>query len=355
MIKCVKDISPELKYPGPWPERRRYRFLKLGLETQSNSPALAGLIETIYGSFRSSKPAPASAVTYLLEDGKDRETPYRTIDPGYDSFLCSDPGRAVSFFGAQLMCNHLYRLPFLFIHGAALEKAGRVFIFAGESGGGKTTFILSLGREGFSFYSDEFAPLSLGGGGVYPFPRALLLGPEHLDRFAADGELPFFLDYQEKSKNLEPPRRHILAPGKVFTAIGQTPAPPAAYCFLDGFSERATTARPLAAGEALERLLKLAVNTRYLAPSAAGPAIETLVAALSRVPAYRLRPGPPDEEPGKRARIIEGLAAGAPVGAGDLEKIGRRCLAILEQEKISPRITRMSTKWNERESERTAG
>lgn len=333
MIRCVKDLSLELPSDDPRPVKRRYRFLDRFLEIRSNSPALAGLADAIYGSFRSLEPGPASAVTYLLEEGEDPETPYRTIDPGFDSFLCSEPGRAVSFWGAQLTCDHLFRLPFLFLHGAALEKSGRVFVFAGESGGGKTTLILALGKEGFSFFSDEFAPLSLEGGEVHPFPRALLLGRENLGRPGVPGELPFFLDYQEQRPgDPEPPRRFILAPEKVFPAIGQTPAPPAAFCFLDGFSDSGTSARPLEAGRALESLLKLTVNTGYLDPASGSRAVETLTGLLSRVPAFLLRPGPPGEEPAARARVIEDLAAGSPVGVGDLEKIGRRCWEILEQE-----------------------
>ncbi len=334
MIRCVKDLSLELPSDDPRLVKRSYRFLDRFLEIRSNSPALAELADAIYGSFRSLEPSPASTVTYLLEDGGDRETPYWTIDPGFDSFLCSDPDRAVSFWGAQLTCNHLFRLPFLYVHGAALEKAGRVFVFAGESGAGKTTFILALGGRGFSFFSDEFAAVSLSGGEVHPFPRSLLLGWEHLDRLAPPGELPFFLDYQEKRPgDAEPPRRFILAPEKVFPAIGQSPAPPAAFCLLDGFSDTATTARPLPAGRALEIILKLTVNTGYLAPAEALRAVEMLTGLLSRVPAFLLRPGPPGEDPADRARVIEELAAGSPVGVGDLEKIGRRCRAILEQEK----------------------
>lgn len=137
MIRCVKDLSPELEYRDLPLKRSRYRFLDLSLEIRSNSRSLSSLADGIYGAFRSSETGPETIVTYLLEEMEDFETPYRTIDPGFDSFLCSDPGRAVSFWGAQMMCNHLFRLPFLFIHGAVLESAGRAFIFIGQSGGGR--------------------------------------------------------------------------------------------------------------------------------------------------------------------------------------------------------------------------
>ncbi len=335
MIRCVKDISPEaVRELRALPPGAGYRFLGRPFEVRSNSSRLLRLVDDIYGAFRSPGPLSDPVVTYLLEDGGDRETPYRTIDPGFDSFLCSDPERTVSFWAAQLTRDHLFRLPFLFVHGAALEKSGRVFVFAGESGAGKTTFILPLGDEGFSFFSDEFAPVSLEGGGVHPFPRSLLLGREHLARLAAPAELPFFLDYGEKNPgDPEPPRRFILGPEKAFPVLGQTSGPPAAFCFLDGFSATATTARPLEAGRALELLLKMAVNTGCLDSASGSRAVETLAGLLSRVPAWLLRPGPPDEDPAARARAIEELAAGSPVGVGDLEQIARRCRQILEREK----------------------
>lgn len=346
MIKCVKDISREAERElRALPPGAGYRFLGRPFEVRSNSSRLLKLVDDIYGAFRSPASLTDPVVTYLLEDGAERETPYRTIDPGFDSFLCSDPERTVSFWAAQLMRDHLFRLPLLFVHGAALEKSGGVFVFAGQSGAGKTTFILSLGGEGFSFFSDEFAPISLDGCGVHPFPRSLLLGREHLDRPAVPAELPFFLDYQEKNPGEpEPPRRFILGPEKVFPALGQEPVPPAAFCFLDGFSGTATAARPLEAGRALELLLKLAVNTGCLDSASGSRAVETLAGLLSRVPAYLIRPGPPDEVPTDRARAIGELAAGSPVGVGDLEQIARCCRQILEREKGSPLITRISTK-----------
>ncbi len=332
MIRCVKDLSPDLGYRELPLKRSRYRFLDLSLEIRSNSCSLRRLVDGIYGAFSFSEVGPETIVSYLLEEMEDTKTPYRTIDPGFDSFLCSDFGRAVSFWGAQLMCNHLFRLPSLFIHGAVLESAGRAFVFTGPSGGGKTTFILSLGEEGFSFYSDEFAPLSLSGGEIHPFPRSLFLGREQLDQPAVPKELPSFLDYQEKKPgDQDPPRRFILSPERIFAVLGRGAIPPAAFCFLDGFSDRGTTTQPLSAGQALERLLPLIVNTPYLSFRAADPAIEMLVATLSRAPAYLIYPGPPDEDPAVRARIIKELAKGIPEGLKELKAIGRRCGEILRQ------------------------
>ncbi len=333
MIKCVKDLAPELEEcrRDRLPFERGYRFLDYPFEIKSNSQPLADLCDHIYEGFRADRPTRRPSVFYLLEDPADPLTPYLAIDPGYNTFLCSETSQAVSFWGAQLTCNHLYRLPFLFIHAAVLDRDGRGLVFAGPSGSGKTSFVLSLAGKGFSFCSDEFAPLSLDGGEVYPFPRSLLLGRESLSRLPGVGELPYFLDDQERRPGeAGPPRRYILAPGRVFSAIGDSPVPPAALFVLDGFADTATSARPLAAGRALELLVKMAVNTSFLDPSAAGAAVEALVAILSRAPAYLLRPGPPGENPAIRAGMLEGLAAGRPVEAEDLEAIGKKCREILK-------------------------
>ncbi len=78
MIRCVKDISPEADRelralpPGPG-----YRFLGRHFEVRSNSIRLSRLVDDIYEAFRSPVGLSDPVVTYLLEDGGDRETPPR--------------------------------------------------------------------------------------------------------------------------------------------------------------------------------------------------------------------------------------------------------------------------------------
>ncbi len=330
MIKCVHDLSPSLARSGPGlcPVERRYRFLNQPFEIRSNSPILSGLCDRIYGAFSSGRPSEDPAVSYLLEDRADRETPFCSVDPGFDSFLCSDAGQAISFWGAQLMCDHLFRLPYLFVHAAVLESDGRALVFAGPSGSGKTTFSLALAGEGFSFFSDEFAPFSISGAEVHPFPRALLLDRTSASRLSLSG-LPYFLDHQEKPPDGPPPRRYILDPRRKFFSLGSCPVPPAAIFFLSGFDRSATSGMTLPAGRGLELLIELAVNTVYLGLDARA-VVDLLAGLLARVPAIALRAGPPGEKPAARAGRVRELAGGRPEGVKDLAAIARRCRDILK-------------------------
>ena len=59
----------------------------------------------------------------------------------------------------------------LIIHSAVLQARERTILLIGSSGAGKTTLTLGLGNRGWTFLSDEVAPLAPGQGFVRPFPR----------------------------------------------------------------------------------------------------------------------------------------------------------------------------------------
>jgi hypothetical protein len=63
----------------------------------------------------------------------------------------------------------------LFLHAAALERDGGAYVFAGESGHGKSTTAWGLLHHGFSYLSDELSPVDPGTLEVLPYPHALCL------------------------------------------------------------------------------------------------------------------------------------------------------------------------------------
>jgi len=63
----------------------------------------------------------------------------------------------------------------LFIHAAALERDGAAWLLVGESGSGKSTTAWGLLHHGFSYLSDELAPVDLDTLEVFPYPHALCL------------------------------------------------------------------------------------------------------------------------------------------------------------------------------------
>ncbi len=333
MISCVKDLSEKIgrDYRHDRLSASRYRFLTATVEIRSNSVSMMNLLDRIYHLFRTPGVPDSSIMMYLLEETGPK-TVYTAIDPGFDSFRCSDPSLAVSFWGAQLLCNHLYRSGFLFVHGATLERDEKAFLFPGGSRSGKTTLACSLRETGFSFLSDEFSPLDQVSGAVFPFPRSFLLREKSQGPIFPHDQLPFFFDHQEMSPNGLPARRFIVSPERVYSSIGEQPVKPGALFFLGEFSGTESGCRPIPAVTALEMLLDHSVNPPYLDPAQAAAAIEMLVALLGKIPAFVLYPGPPGESPEKlTSLIVERAATGKPIRPGDLQRVARRCRELMRK------------------------
>lgn len=62
---------------------------------------------------------------------------------------------------------------FVTLHAAAVARAGRLVLLAGESGAGKTTLTLALLEAGWTYLSDDLAPVSRDTVLVHPFPKPL--------------------------------------------------------------------------------------------------------------------------------------------------------------------------------------
>ena len=71
-----------------------------------------------------------------------------------------------------------------FVHAAALALHGRGMLFAGESGIGKSSICWGLCNEGFSYLSDELAPIDPRRGTVIPYPHAICLKATPVDSYA---------------------------------------------------------------------------------------------------------------------------------------------------------------------------
>jgi hypothetical protein len=63
----------------------------------------------------------------------------------------------------------------LVLHAAALERDRAAWLLVGESGAGKSTTAWGLLHHGFSYLSDELAPIDLDTLEVLPYPHALCL------------------------------------------------------------------------------------------------------------------------------------------------------------------------------------
>ena len=116
---------------------------------------------------------PTSAITYSAEPSASgfllRRHDGRAL-------LAADLGEFVFQLEKAIIVAIQERRPeLLFLHAAALERDRAAWLFVGESGAGKSTTAWGLLHHGFSYLSDELAPIDLDTVEVLPYPHALCL------------------------------------------------------------------------------------------------------------------------------------------------------------------------------------
>jgi hypothetical protein len=137
------------------------------------------------------------------------------------------------------------------LHASAVFVRGRLFVFLGESGRGKST-LAALSYPEWERAADDLLPFEL-----------------------VEGRLVAHLDYPQLK--LDPPRRR------------QAPAPVAALIDLAGPGSAAEPQlSPLSPAETARLLLSQTVPARCYGPDLLAAHLETCVSAASIVPAYRL-------------------------------------------------------------------
>lgn len=163
----------------------------------------------------------------------------------------------------------------LFLHAAALEKRGKVYVFAADSGSGKSTTAWGLLHHGFRYLSDELAPVDLNTMQVHGYPHALCLKDAPPDaRFS----LPETTMYLGRTRHVPV---HSMPGG-----IGDWPQPLAAVFLIRYHPElEEPAAHPLKASEAAARLYPNVLNA-LAHPGKALPAVLTITRG---VPCFMLR------------------------------------------------------------------
>lgn len=86
----------------------------------------------------------------------------------------ADLGELIYLLESDLVIQvQLLRPDLVFVHAAALEWKGRVYLLVGPSGAGKSTTCWGLLAHGFRYLSDELAPISPRSASVVGYPHAL--------------------------------------------------------------------------------------------------------------------------------------------------------------------------------------
>jgi hypothetical protein len=165
----------------------------------------------------------------------------------------------------------------LFLHAAVLERGGRAFLLAGDSGHGKSTTAWGLLHHGFRYMSDELAPIELYSGRVLAYPRAL-----SLKRLPP----PAYPLPREDTLNLGATLHVPVCALPAASASASEPCELAAVVFVRyEAGSSAPSLEPIGAAEASARMYVTALNA--LAHPAQG--LDAVVRLAERVPCFSLR------------------------------------------------------------------
>ena len=136
-----------------------------------------------------------------------------------------------------------------FLHAAALEWAGKAYLFVAPSGSGKSTTTWALLHHGFGYLSDELGPVDLNTLKVHPYPHALCLKAEPPTAYPLPGKI------------LRTTRTLHIPPDTLPSKVSADPLPIAALFFLQYSPEASSpTVQPLSKAEAGVRLFANALN-----------------------------------------------------------------------------------------------
>ena len=159
----------------------------------------------------------------------------------------------------------------LWVHSGVVARDGQALLIVGASGQGKSTLVTFLHAEGWTFLSDEMAPIDLAEGLVHPYPRT------PLRRIPAGKEVdPLHVSGLPK-ESFSPQRESI---GRSALRIGAVVFPR----FSHG---RDTLIKKLSAGEASIELMRSCTNFN----DHKGEAVTALAELASRVPCWMVNYG----------------------------------------------------------------
>lgn len=194
---------------------------------------------------------------------------------GAEPMVADDIGDLIYLLDKELIVRAQEREPsYYFVHAAAVAVGRRAILLAGASGNGKSTTAWGLLNQGFSYLSDELAPIDLDRTEVHPYPRALGLKqppppPWRLPRATVHT------------------RRSLHVPVDALPARAvQRPLPIAAVVFVEHQPTLSTPVlQPVGPAEAAARLYSNGLN-QLAHPQAGLPAAAQLCQAT---PCYRLQ------------------------------------------------------------------
>ena len=155
----------------------RHCFLILGqlVQIDCTNPIVRALLEANFGSMSTGSADGRPDLRYIVECAGSAQS-FTIVREGQSTVTGEGLGDLLSLLEEDLVVALQRRLPnLLFLHSASVEWDGKAYLFAAESGSGKSTTTWGLLRHGFGYLSDELSPVELDSLAVLPYPHALCL------------------------------------------------------------------------------------------------------------------------------------------------------------------------------------
>jgi hypothetical protein len=178
--------------PG-WVAEEHYRMLSLSFTVRSTDEGFAEAMAWHFAPFRRSAPEVSAFPVdlYVQEE-------HRGPDPALYSLFVGNALRYTAFDLGEVLAHAVWLLhaevsartrDFLLLHAGAVTRGGAALVLPARPDLGKSTLVLALLRAGFSYLSDELAPIDPVTSRVYPFERRIALD---------EGGLGFFEDLRDR-------------------------------------------------------------------------------------------------------------------------------------------------------------
>lgn len=268
-------------------EDRSYTLLDYSFRVRGGDSVTSTMIDAFIGRFGPGPPGDVPEYRFEERYGDGPVLPFRLSVDGRHLKSSADPRRLVEHLVWHVLSEAVGGSQRPLVHAGAVCRDGMAVLLPGPSGAGKTTLTAGLLRAGFSFLSDEFAPIEPESLMVLPFPRALCFKPG-----SAGLTLVGSLQPPADREHIVPVRPELLGAG--------TFAKPAPVRVVVAPRYRPGCRTRLTATTRAEGLVELARNTFNLHGSVGAPGATTnRFEILGRVAAgadfYRLEMGDLDD------------------------------------------------------------
>lgn len=157
------------------PREESLAFLVLGQRVRIDCvvPAVRGLLTAIFGAMATAETDVPTDLQYTVSCTGET---FSIVREGQEPLTGKGLGDLLFILEKDMTVElQRRRSDLLFLHSAAVEREGKVYLLAAESGCGKSTTTWALLHHAFRYLSDELGPIDLGSLSVLPFPRALCL------------------------------------------------------------------------------------------------------------------------------------------------------------------------------------